>query len=100
MKKRPPCSLTVHVTRAHIDAGCHEDCRLCPVALAVREALPGAEVYADYYCLRVNDLCYRVPEAVRDFMMDFDSRERSRRWLRPFAFELELQSPATGGQSR
>jgi hypothetical protein len=89
----------VKVTDKHIKAGVERDCVLCPVALAVADAvdaagaigLPGSSAYADLYLISVRvpgseaPIWYAsAPPEVEAFIHRFDGGET----VEPFEFEL------------
>ena len=89
-------AVTVRVTEEHIAAGIQEDCTRCPVALAIRDAVPGyfsvmvfnEEVRLAKYAARGGMLSTRVatPVGVKDWIYAFDRRLV----VAPITFELEL----------
>ena len=89
-----PAPTLVRVTAGHIEAGRVADCRLCPVARAVKDAIgmPGAVVdaYASSIIVwpaEVDALAVRrahTPFEVREFIGRFDNGLP----VAPFEFEL------------
>jgi len=81
---------TVSVTAAHIAEGLRDSCELCPVALAIREALPHAgAIYVDSrhvtFGRRGHWTEVDLPDAVTSFIEAFDRGTGG--W--PFTFELD-----------
>ena len=82
----------ISVTAGHIAKGKRRDCERCPVALAIRDALPDL-IYARVGPVNIGlqreadeDLTYfAFPPEVLDFVRDYDGRRGSR----PFSFELD-----------
>ena len=88
---------TISVTREHIAKGKRRDCERCPVALAIRDALP------DLIYTRVGPInialqrdageyltYFAFPPEVLDFVRDYDGRRGSK----PFTFELDYPAVA------
>jgi hypothetical protein len=94
---------TIRVTDVHIRLGTPANCGLCPVALAIQAANPGAtlvSVWADTAELvRSFDepaLEADLPQAAQDFVTAFDTPHK---WIgpspvKPFSFEITWLSPA------
>lgn len=78
----------IKVKKAHIREGRKNDCRHCPVALALLEAVPGAVVSADLDQCWVNDVPYVTPERVEQFMNRFDYTT-NRESISGFTFTFE-----------
>lgn len=89
--------ITVNVTQEHINNGAQKACELCPIALAILQAmnlpsqdgpddaLVGVGVYAvDFY---YRDFKSPLPQVAIDFIECFD---RNRYFVYPFSFELEV----------
>jgi hypothetical protein len=99
-------TLSVRVTRQHIDAGWKEDCCRCPVALAIAAAYwqrgKLMYVYADYEYLKIEGMGpnrkwsdfmfkFRLPARVVDWMRRFDGcgrRGGRRSSIKPISFTL------------
>lgn len=89
--------ITINVTKEHIDNGAQKTCELCPIAMAILQAMnlprqdgPGevllgvADVYVDFY---YRDFKSTLPQVAIDFIECFD---RNRNMVYPFSFELEV----------
>lgn len=79
--------LSITVTLDHIQRGQRQSCARCPIALAILEILPLADVDVDVGCIRIDDMCYAVPEVVNTFIHQFD-RTKNRVELNGFTFTL------------
>ena len=79
--------LSITVTLDHIQQGQRQSCARCPIALAILELIPLADVNVDVGCIRIDDTCYEVPDAVNTFIYRFD-RTKNRKELRSFSFTL------------
>lgn len=97
--------MKIKVEQRHIDNGKRLDCKRCAVALAVADAFPGFDVYAnvdEIFLERIDHAamvsgavfsdCYdcksfNVPHEVADFIRKFDEPIRQT-GLKPFEFEL------------
>lgn len=79
--------LSITVTTDHILRGERKNCARCPIALAILELIPLADVEVDVGCIRIDDMCYAVPEAVNSFICPFD-RTKNRKELGSFTFTL------------
>ncbi len=82
--------VTIHVTKEHIAKGDKHDCRKCPVALAVKDAFPFAEIIdADLEKIRIDSRWFETPDKVARFMNRFDYGSR---WtMRPIKFQLQRE---------
>jgi hypothetical protein len=86
--------MRIAVTADHIARGIPKDPRTCPVALAIRSALPSMKyisvVFSTAFLLRDSMREYEafLPEEVVIFVDDFDNG------LPVFPFEFELDIPA------
>jgi hypothetical protein len=82
--------ITVHVTQDDIRDGQAGVCRECPVALAIKRALPGIDVHVSYERVSLGGprrqelLC--TPDAVQEFIGRFDSALP----VEPFGFTLDI----------
>ena len=76
----------IRVTKQMVRDGYHDDCRHCPVALALLAVIPNAKVHADYESIHVNGVRFSTPDNVTDFMRRFDTRRR--RWVSGIRFAL------------
>jgi hypothetical protein len=79
--------LSITITTEHIQRGQRQNCGLCPIALAILEILPLADVDVDVGVIRIDDLCYAVPESVNSFIYRFD-RSKNLQELSGFTFTL------------
>jgi hypothetical protein len=70
--KEPKVELTVKVTEHHIARGIREDSRLCPVALALIQALGHKEVMVGLHAIWVNDQIYNLDADTIKYIKDFD----------------------------
>ena len=81
-------TLTVEVTQADIDVGKPENCRLCPVALALKRAT-GMDWWVDtkFFAKQTfrNDFI-KTPTRVAAFIRRFDRTHHGK----PFHFRLEI----------
>ena len=87
----------INVTAEHIARGQRRDCEYCPVALAIRDALPDliyARVGPGNIGLQRNaGECFihlEIPPDVVDFIRDYDARAIPD----PFTFELDYPEVA------
>ncbi len=70
-----PDKLQIKVTQEHIDKGTKAHCKLCPIALAVQEMFPAAEVTVSIGHLTLDNDLYHIPAAARNFIIDFDRED-------------------------
>lgn len=80
--------LTVNVTQQHIQKGTRNDCRRCPVALALNEQHPcenGWRVSWLYARRDPSVLGAKLPENAQRFVTKFDDGKRN---VEPFTFDL------------
>lgn len=80
----------INVTAEHIAKGVRDSCSHCPVALAIREALPhGPGLWVDSAHVTVGKSGHwtevGLPDAVTRFIEAFDQGDP----VQPFAFELD-----------
>lgn len=82
--------MKIAVTRGHIARGTRRECSLCPIALAVREALGAKAVSVDDMDITVETAggVYRcnTPKSAEEFIYHYDDGES----VEPFEFELAL----------
>jgi hypothetical protein len=84
--------LLIKVTQKHINNGIKELCSQCPVALALKDAIPEAIIVKAFeyrlVYLTKNKVCYQAPSpnSVRDFINRFDASLS----VEPFEFEVEF----------
>ena len=76
---------TVFVTQAHIDLGTPGDPDGCPIALALRDYFRTEDVDVGDAIIWVNDVAYRIPDNVIDWIYALDCYED----VAPIAFDLE-----------
>lgn len=82
--------IQVHVTKKHIAAGDKQDCKRCPVALALKDSFPTEEnIDADLEKIRVGNRYFETPDKIRRFMNRFDYGSRWR--LRSVKFVLQRE---------
>lgn len=82
----------VHVTESHIEAGLPGLPELCPVALAIKETLPGRHVKVLTNMLMIEGERFKVPKQVLGFIEQFDLGGPE--YVTTFSFhteDLELQ---------
>ena len=85
---------TIMVTRKDIDNGKKENCKFCPVALAISRVLPkGYEVNVHFNFYEIYDECNRKVVSTfitnmdaLNFIYNFDSNKE----VKPFSFELNF----------
>ena len=82
--------MKITVTRTHIEAGRPGDPDADPLALAIREHLPGARVGLAVVEIGKNE--HPLPRAAIRFVWDFDAG----RPVEPFAFKLDTGWLLTG----
>ena len=82
--------MKITVTRAHIDDGKPGDPDADPVALAIRERLPGARV--GLAVVEIGKREHPLPRTAIRFVWDFDAG----RPVEPFSFEFETEWLLTG----
>lgn len=84
-------TVTVTVTREHIDQGEQRSCSNCPIALAFDAAIPDAldssvtGGYASVWTDLRRVVTYELPIEAREFIQDFDEGSP----VSPFTFEAE-----------
>lgn len=83
--------VTVSVTAEHIAEGEREQCETCPVALAVKDAFPGALLvsvngWTIRICFRDRDVLVRLADEAGDWIAAFDNCCP----VSPFTFEIEI----------
>lgn len=66
-------NLHVRVKKSHILAGRRSSRFHCPVALAIREQMPGAKVRVQLDTISIDGVDYATPERAANFMMRYDS---------------------------
>ena len=80
---------TVSVTRDHIKNGVRREAACCPIALALRDMFPGANVSVCKYAIEVSFGTYpydrALPRAASKFIEDFDFGFKPN----PFKFEIK-----------
>jgi hypothetical protein len=92
---------TITVTADHIEHGVNADCRACPIALAIAEAVtePGivvavfqndARIWRPIQGSSLHEPLYTadLPDAARQFIVAFDNDEH----VEPFSFELTWEA--------
>lgn len=79
--------ISITVTVEHIQRGQRQNCARCPIALAILDVIPLADVNVDVGCIRIDDMCYEAPEVVNSFIYRFD-RTKNREELAGFTFTL------------
>ena len=81
----------MEVTQEHINQGLPEDCGVCPVALAVKEALPYiTRCFVDGNTIelqRTDVQSIPTPLIARRFILDFDNKIVGL----PFNFDIEVK---------
>ena len=83
--------MKIKVTDEYIDYGVKDDPELCPVALAISDAVAGSEVYVndDDIAIEINGKHFEfVIPAVREFVDKFDNESGT---AKPFEFDLPLE---------
>ena len=90
MSKTIQWPITVEVTQADIDRGEENDCRRCPVALAIARAVgpmvaPSVEVH--HFAAYVAGRDVALPDRVADWITNFDCNGPES--VKPFSFTLE-----------
>ena len=76
--------MRIEVTQEHIDKGRRHCLRLCPIALALREAT-GRVWSVSFDCLRPHRGRFYSANLTRSFMLRFDAGKP----CEPFSFDLE-----------
>jgi hypothetical protein len=84
--------MLIRVTEEHIKAGKPDNCRFCPIAIAITEALEHKYIVVVkpklcYTCGRV----FALPEIARNFIRSFDLGKH----VEPFEFELPTHLETT-----
>ena len=77
--------MKIKVTQEHIERGVVKDCDVCPVALAMQEAMEDDKVRVFSTYIETSEGNYITPESVGDFIDNFDEGLP----VKPFEFELE-----------
>ena len=80
-----------HVTPDHISDGEPHSCSLCPVALAIDEALPGRCVDVRGNCVLIKGVRYLFTSDVVRWISNFDAWATGRASDRPLPFTFDLQ---------
>jgi hypothetical protein len=94
-----PARLVVRVTQAHLALGQRDDCKNCPVVLALNdcglrevEVMPGGKNTISYFDPGTwSRRTVTAPRAVRKFVSEFDFGSGAR----PFQFEIRLREGST-----
>ena len=81
---------TINVTAEHIAAGVQQSCSHCPVALALADAFPEADVYANGATFDIRPhggggLHLDLPGEAEDFIVRFDDDG----YGEPFSFTVD-----------
>jgi hypothetical protein len=85
-------TLTVNVTSGHIARGNRQHARRCPVAIAIREALPAWSLFRKLTVsvapctARAGFQVGRLPRPAQNFISNFDARFS----VEPFTFTLDM----------
>jgi hypothetical protein len=77
--------MIIHVTQEDIDNGVRQDCRCCPVALALKRVARIQRVFLGGVSLSPTKIIWFPPE-VKRFIERFDWRNT----VQPFSFELDI----------
>lgn len=80
--------MLIKVTAEHISKGYRAHADLCPVALAVKEALPGHIVQVGCRSVFINRVEYPLSPRVNEIVYAYDIG----RFTEPFEFELPVSS--------
>jgi len=86
----------VEVTAEDIATGEPSDYSQCPIALALKRAVPGCDPYVSTVLLSLNGrhgIQAFIPTCVSMFIMDFDDGDP----VDPFAFDLEIPDGTLAG---
>lgn len=78
----------VEVTREDIENG-NYGCSRCPVALAIRRAIPGSiplVTRTNFTLMGASGKKYQTPPGMRDFILEFDNQLP----VEPITFDLEV----------
>lgn len=79
--------MKVKVTQSHINDG-HSEPELCPIALALKEALgPNTIVEVTELYIIIDDQEYKTPDSAGIFIHEYDSAKD----VTPFEFELAVE---------
>lgn len=78
--------MKIAVTQAHIDAGEKQQCYRCPIALAIKDAVPLLAVEVAIHEARIGGVYCFLPHEARQFIRAFD--EYGCLFVRPFEFDL------------
>lgn len=78
------------VTEKHIRCGTPGECHICPIALAIQEAIPGARVEVFGHVAFVNRKPLNLPPSCVRFVAKFDKYLAGE----PFAFVLDTDDVA------
>jgi hypothetical protein len=76
--------MTINVTQSDIQKGSRNNCVMCPIALAIRRAIPGSAVLVGGKRVDINGKNYDLPESARKFIYQFDNDTQ----VIPFSFTL------------
>lgn len=82
--------MRIDVTQDDIDKGLRNNCTLCPVALAIRRAIPGSDPWVDDHDIsfpsRRMAPIDTPSSSVMEFMHTFDLGD----FVAPFSFALDI----------
>ena len=83
--------MKINVTQDHIRFGGLCSCHFCPIALAIKDALPDSIVTVQIYCTFINGvrIDFSQNTEVTNFISDFDNSIQ----VEPFSFDLDHENP-------
>lgn len=65
--------MTITVTQEHIAKGLPQRCQFCPIALAMKDALPGCETIRVFGTSATDgEKVWKLPPLAQDFIKTFD----------------------------
>lgn len=77
--------IKIEVTHADIQNGKPQNCYDCPIALAVKRALPGREIEVHTAHISIDDGHASLPKEAMDWIENYDKPDGS---VMPFSFEI------------
>jgi len=80
-------TVKISVTSGDIQEGQRRDCFKCPIARAMKRALPSYHITAGPNSLIVGTIIIDTPIICKDFMDEFDNHGE----VKPFGFEIEIK---------
>lgn len=86
--------MKIDITEEHIKNGRRGNSHSCPVALAIKEQVPGAKHVVVGREISINGVCYSTPHIALLFVWNFDQRGPAGSQPCRFEFPYENESSA------